>query len=470
MVCIRYFAGNPAKRSTGVMSTPRCSPIQWKNNLDIVSEFIARYRKEYDFYEQACRMVAQSLEANLRSAGVRAIVTSRAKNPTRLEAKVRQRALKRRYESVSAIFDDIVDLAGVRVALYFPGERQEVGRIIEGLFDLTETPKEFPTAAAPSYKKRFSGYWATHYRVVLKEATLHDSNQRYAEAKVEIQVASVLMHAWSEVEHDLVYKPLQGELSVEEYSILDELNGLVLSGEIALERLQKAGEQRASTQGRKFSNHYDLAASLIELARAALGEATVTEAAIGRVDILFDLLKSLDLNKPENLAQYVQPLHNDFEKRPLSEQVIDQILIEDPSRYAMYEHIRRVEPTPSVSLVTGETRQQREAIGEFIQLWVEYEQMLTKLWKDTQPGESGPWAPMRMVSMLHQYYPKTGPSLGQAAKRIQDFRNRLVHGIDMPKYERVKVASEELRELTKQLKLILGSTRPFDEDQDQEAG
>jgi ppGpp synthetase/RelA/SpoT-type nucleotidyltranferase len=28
---------------------------------------------------------------------------------------------------------------------------------------------------------------------------------------VEIQVASVLMHAWAEVEHDLVYKPVDQE-------------------------------------------------------------------------------------------------------------------------------------------------------------------------------------------------------------------------------------------------------------------
>ncbi len=41
------------------------------------------------------------------------------------------------------------------------------------------------------------------------------------------------MHAWSEVEHDLTYKPMQGTLSEEELSILDELNGLVLAGEIA---------------------------------------------------------------------------------------------------------------------------------------------------------------------------------------------------------------------------------------------
>ena len=44
-------------------------------------------------------------------------------------------------------------------------------------------------------------------RVQLKGASLGTAQQRYAEARVEIQVACVFMHAWSEVEHDLVYKP-----------------------------------------------------------------------------------------------------------------------------------------------------------------------------------------------------------------------------------------------------------------------
>lgn len=95
------------------------------------------------------------------------------------------------------------------------------------------------------------------------------------------------MHAWAEVEHDLVYKPLQGKLSEEEYSILDELNGLVLAGEIALERLQRAGERRVATSGRLFDNHYDLAAYLLNRAAPLLTGAN-PEAIIGRVDVLMN--------------------------------------------------------------------------------------------------------------------------------------------------------------------------------------
>lgn len=112
--------------------------------MDSIDQFISRYRREFDFFEQAGRLVEQQLEARLQASGIRAIVTSRAKNPKRLEAKVRQRAPSRSYKSVEDIQGDIVDLAGVRVALYFPGERNEVDKIVRDQFDLISTPKEFP--------------------------------------------------------------------------------------------------------------------------------------------------------------------------------------------------------------------------------------------------------------------------------------------------------------------------------------
>src|SRR5574341_1274205 len=234
--------------------------------MGLVEDFIARYRKEYDFYDQAARLVAQILEGRLQGAGIRSMVTSRAKAVSRLEEKVRKRNSSKNYASTDDIYNDIVDLAGVRVALYFPGERGQVDSMIKSLFSLAEPQKEFPSGSSLTYPKRFSGYWATHYRIQLRESSLNDAQKRYKDAHVEIQVASGLMHAWAEVEHDLVYKPLQGKLSEDEYAILDELNGLVIAGEIALERLQKAGETRVATGGRAFSNHYDLAAHLLNAA------------------------------------------------------------------------------------------------------------------------------------------------------------------------------------------------------------
>ena len=211
--------------------------------MDLINQFIENYKRKLNFYEAAGRLAAKQLEASLQSAGIRAMVTSRPKAPGRLKSKVLIRNSRRAvpYKNMREIYEDIADLSGVRVSLYFPGDRDKTDSLVCDLFTVLET-KQFPEQSKPpTYNKRFSGYWANHYRARMREDSLEPSQKKYAEARIEIQVASVLMHAWSEVEHDLVYKPLQGTLSDEELAILDELNGLVLAGEIALERLQSAG-------------------------------------------------------------------------------------------------------------------------------------------------------------------------------------------------------------------------------------
>jgi len=424
--------------------------------VDNISQFISRYRKEFDFYEQACRMVAQVLDSHLQSAGIRAIVTSRAKNPTRLEAKVRQRSIKKNYASVDQIYEDIVDLAGIRVALYFPAEREEVGKIIDSIFIAIAQPKEFPEKLEkknePSYTKRFSGYWATHYRVLLPEALLNESQKRYAEAKVEIQVASVLMHAWSEVEHDLVYKPLQGRLSTDEYSILDELNGLVLAGEIALERLQRAGDIRVSKHDRAYTNHYELASSLLELSRDLLSGENIKESVVGRVDLLFELLKNAGLNTPEELSKYISALHTDFEKRPLAEQIIDQVLAEDPSRYANFNRIRSIEAATLVypTSISHSRTYQSAAIGDFMALWIEYEKFVRSHLASTS------------LNALHIPTIRSLKSieglpveLVESSERLRRFRNQLVHGIEAPDPDFIKAQTDELQLLVSHLRQLL---------------
>ena len=213
--------------------------------MDLVSQFIENYKKKTPVYEAAGRLAAAQLEAALQSAGIRAMVTSRAKNPDRLKSKVIRRNTLREipYKNMKEIYDDIADLCGIRVSLYFPGDRNKTGDLKRHFYDQLSIRHFQEESKPPTYNRRFSGYWATHYRALLKENTLTHAQKRYTSARLEIQVASLLMHAWSEVEHDLVYKPLQGSLSEEELAIIDELNGLVLSGEIALERLQSAGNK-----------------------------------------------------------------------------------------------------------------------------------------------------------------------------------------------------------------------------------
>lgn len=416
--------------------------------MEIVDDFIARYAKEYDFYNRAAQLVAQAIEKDLKESGVRCIVTYRAKDIKRLEEKCRQRAAKKAYKTVEDIYTDIVDLAGVRVALYFPGQQDQVEEATKRLLEVLEQ-KKFPETSRRLKGREFSGYSAMHYRVQLKEHDLNDLDKRYAKARVEVQVASVLMHAWSEVEHDLAYKPLSGELSGAEKAILDQLNGLVLAGEISLRMLQEASENRVARDG-KFLNHYELAAYLLSQAGKILNQ-HVGDSGLGRVDVLFDFLRLLKKETPTDLAPYLVPLHDDFEMRPLVEQVIDALLAEDPSRYKYLNFIiADVDAAPLDTLSLNE-RMHRE-IGHFLTSWVELEEVVRKLLP--HDGDS-PIAPPfhRLLNRLKSLNLLDGESLREI-ELLRRVRNNVVHGRDVPPpgylaeaTERIQVITERVRHL-----------------------
>src|ERR1035441_5754718 len=108
--------------------------------------------------------------------------------------------------------------------LLFTSQRIKTRWTRYDLFTLTRSATSFPEKTTAKDGKKFMGYFATHYLVKLKTAPPDSTDARYADTKVEIQVASVLMHAWAEVEHDLEYKPESGTISEDESTILDEVN------------------------------------------------------------------------------------------------------------------------------------------------------------------------------------------------------------------------------------------------------
>jgi ppGpp synthetase/RelA/SpoT-type nucleotidyltranferase len=229
------------------------------DKMTVIEAFVKNYKHTYDFYDEVAKHAASELETALQEAGIRAIVTSRAKRPRKLRQKLIDRDQKRHYQSFRDIYDDIVDLAGVRVALYLPADRMTVGAIIEKIFAPVRAPKQFPRDRDIDSQV---GYVATHYLVQIRPETLHKDELRYADTNIEIQIASVLMHSWAEVTHDLIYKPSKGPLTPEEMKMVKDLNDIVQAGEAKLEQLQQSVETRSGDRDLRF----ELTASLTALA------------------------------------------------------------------------------------------------------------------------------------------------------------------------------------------------------------
>ena len=403
--------------------------------MDLINQFIENYKRRFMFYDTAGRLAAAELENALQSAGIRAIVTSRAKNPGRLKTKVIRRNARREkpYKNMREIYDDIADLSGVRVSLYFPGDREKADTLITDLFTVLET-RQFPEQSKPpTYNRRFSGYWANHYRTHMKEEHLDSSQQKYAAARIEIQVASVLMHAWSEVELDLIYKPLQGTLSEDELAILDELNGLVLTGEIALERLQNAGNERIKNKNTSFISQYDLASYLYNYLSNNFRSEDI-ELRMGNIELLFKLISHLKITGVKEIEPILKSVKFEKDRRNISQQIIDQIITGNEKRYQIYRELRADSRT-----VDEKTHR---AVDDFFSQWVRLENQLNRIAYKNSPRSRGAFNinTLKRLNILSQ------EALNKIAS-LRKMRNVLIHDIEIPDMESIVKLTNDAQDL-----------------------
>lgn len=305
---------------------------------DVIEHFIVQYQNEFDYYSQTSKICAHQLENKLESSGIRAMITFRAKRADRLEDKLRKRNLEKNYQTFEDIYKDIVDLAGVRIAFYFPQDMQEIDKIILNQFHILKS-KEFPKIGDQGYRKTFIGYKAKHYRINLDPQKLSANEKKFSQALVEIQVASILMHSWAEVEHDLVYKPLSGDLSEDELAILDELNGLVLTGEIALDGLQRAFRRRMANEDKQFNNHFELAAYIYQVIKSGK-QKSIFENVIGNVDVLYSFIQTINFNCHKKIKKYVSKVVLNPKQEPISDQIINLVLMEHPEFNTDFDKVK----------------------------------------------------------------------------------------------------------------------------------
>lgn len=399
--------------------------------MKVIDDFIKQYNKEFDFYQKLSQMVASKIEDQLFKRGIKAIVTHRAKRPDRLKDKLVKRNEEKKYKSVDDIFQDIVDLAGIRVSLYFPSERDIIDEIITELF-IIEKKKVFPNEAhTPKYTKRFSGYWATHYRVKLKEESL---TKRYIDTLAEIQVASVLMHAWSEVEHDLVYKPFSGDLSKEELAILDEINGLVLSGEIALERLQSAMAER-TMQRNDITDKYELTNYLLN----SIDKDYRNKIKLGDTYLLNNYLNTIKKLDTKDFKKYIDKIN--FESNEsATDQLLNMLLVEfyDTEKPNLKNYFKNLHIS------------ERKASGfeSFVKCWVVLEKAVREFYTANDIRTNKYLVPD--FKILQSKRILTADEANQL-RQLRQVRNYLLHGIETPPESYLKNSFEILKSLTEKI-------------------
>lgn len=100
--------------------------------------------------------------------------------------------------------EDITDLAGVRVITFFP---KTLDLVEERLRDAGFKIKERTDVGEERFKAGKFGYQSIHFLVELPENRKElIENQVFKNLVCEVQVRTIMQHAWAEMEHDIQYK------------------------------------------------------------------------------------------------------------------------------------------------------------------------------------------------------------------------------------------------------------------------
>lgn len=174
-------------------------------------------------YEAFAETVATILQQAITAAGLKASRPQsqhRAKHADRLRARLLEKSLV----SAPNIEELRKDLAGCRLIFYTNGDLNEFlqSRILSENFeiDYDSTRIHHPVAKDGS-DRQYRGY---NFVVRLKESRASlPEYVRFAGLRCEVQLQTILNHAWSETSHDIVYKqPLGTEFAKKALTQIDK--------------------------------------------------------------------------------------------------------------------------------------------------------------------------------------------------------------------------------------------------------
>ena len=161
-----------------------------------------RVRPQYEDFAQAVKeILVQALK--VRGIAVNS-VEARAKEIESFGAKAETPSENNLQEpKYLSPLDDITDLAGVRIITFFLRTVESVGACIREEFEVLEHTDLSQTLLQ---EERF-GYQSEHYLVKLSnKRTELPEYKLHLDLVAEVQVRTILQHAWAEIEHDIQYK------------------------------------------------------------------------------------------------------------------------------------------------------------------------------------------------------------------------------------------------------------------------
>jgi ppGpp synthetase/RelA/SpoT-type nucleotidyltranferase len=198
------------------------------------------YRLARGTYEDLCVEIRRLVERLMLDDGIAvAQVESRTKKVESFVDKIRRKGGK--YADPTT---DMTDLAALRVIAYFPADVVRIGELVDEHFEVEwENSRRQSGETDPD---RF-GYRSDHYVVRLSTERLGlPEYRRFDGCRAEIQVRTVMQHAWAAVDHRLRYKN-PAQLPAELRRRLSRLSALLEVADEQFAAVKQAADELEAT-------------------------------------------------------------------------------------------------------------------------------------------------------------------------------------------------------------------------------
>ncbi|RZB28679.1 MAG: hypothetical protein AEth_01939 [Candidatus Argoarchaeum ethanivorans] len=174
----------------------------------------SEYNKIIPRYIDLGRSLQQAFQTLLYSANLDVhLIDSRPKSFESFIDKIKRKGYKDPFQETE-------DICGVRIVCFYQSDMEKISQLIHSEFDV----KEYSNKAVSSELDKF-GYRSDHFILTIKKDWLKAPNYRGLDGlKAEVQVRTILMHAWANLSHELAFK--KEDLPDEYMRILYRLSAL----------------------------------------------------------------------------------------------------------------------------------------------------------------------------------------------------------------------------------------------------
>ena len=170
------------------------------NTLDNhAEEILSQYRELLPVFTRMAGDIPGKLKELFAEAGIIvAAVEHRVKTEESLTGKLRLKGSK--YQSIN----DITDIVGFRVITFYVDDVDKVASLLERIFDIDW---ENSIDKRKVHEIDSFGYLSLHYICRIPESAYKDpAHPEINRIRFEVQMRSVLQHAWANMSHDTGYK------------------------------------------------------------------------------------------------------------------------------------------------------------------------------------------------------------------------------------------------------------------------